>query len=210
MPSEPTSASRWAARPGTPSTRRSSTRSPRTTIAHGYLTLSLAPALLDEIVSLEGCELVINVGLDRLRFVSPVPAGSRVRLHAELSGLEQALDGGLQAMLALRFELEGSERPCCVADVLFRYYAEPPAEQSSEDSVGRVQPPPPWESWQDCCSEADRLWARYVRDTVALWASIARQPPLAEGPLSLPLRAWAIGARLAAELAAAVPKSPSG
>jgi acyl dehydratase len=94
------------------------------TIAHGYLTLSLGPALLDEIFQVDRCAMVVNYGIDRLRFTAPVPVGSRVRLQADLAGLEQAKDGSLQASLGLTFELEASGRPCLVAQIVFRYYAE--------------------------------------------------------------------------------------
>jgi acyl dehydratase len=92
------------------------------TIAHGYLTLSLAPALLWEVLEVEGASLVVNYGLDRVRFPTPVPLPSRVRLGVELERVEP-FGEGLQAALKGTFELEGSAKPCCVAQILFRYYA---------------------------------------------------------------------------------------
>jgi acyl dehydratase len=90
------------------------------TIVHGFLTLSLAPALLDELLRVEDASRTINYGLDRVRFPAPVPVGSRVRLGAELSSLGQVA-GGVQAGLALTFELEGSAKPCCVGELLLRF-----------------------------------------------------------------------------------------
>ena len=90
------------------------------TIVHGFLTLSLAPALLDELLRVEDASRTINYGLDRVRFPAPAPVGSRVRLGVELSSLEQ-VTGGVQAALALTFELEGSAKPCCVGDLLLRF-----------------------------------------------------------------------------------------
>ena len=91
------------------------------TIAHGYLTLSLAPALLWEVLEVEGAFATINYGLDKVRFPSPVPVGSRVRLGAELVSAH-ALAVGVQVGLRAVFELEGQEKPCCVAEILFRYH----------------------------------------------------------------------------------------
>jgi acyl dehydratase len=90
------------------------------TIVHGFLTLSLAPALLDELLHVEDASRTINYGLGRVRFPTTVPVGSRVRLGVELSSVEQVA-GGVQAALALTFELEGSTKPCCVADLLLRF-----------------------------------------------------------------------------------------
>jgi len=94
----------------------------RTTIAHGYLTLSLWPALLDQVLVVEGCSMVLNYGLNRVRFPSAVPVGSRVRLHVDLAEVEENADASLQTTFGVVFELEGSEKPCCVAESLFRYY----------------------------------------------------------------------------------------
>ena len=91
------------------------------TVAHGYLTLSLAPALLWEILDVEGASVTVNYGLGKVRFPAPVPAGSRVRLAAELVAAEP-FDGGVQVRLQAVFELEGHDKPCCVAEILFRYY----------------------------------------------------------------------------------------
>jgi acyl dehydratase len=91
-------------------------------IAHGYLTLSLTPALLDEVLHVSGVAMGINYGLNKLRFPSPVPVGSRVRAGAKLAGVEDVA-GGVQVALAVTFEIEGGAKPACVAEILFRYYS---------------------------------------------------------------------------------------
>jgi len=91
-------------------------------IAHGYLTLSLAPMLLDEVVRVDGLSMAINYGINKLRFPSPVPVGSNVRAGAALSALEE-FDGGAQGTMDVTFEVEGKDKPACVAQAVFRYYA---------------------------------------------------------------------------------------
>ena len=91
------------------------------TIAHGYYTLSLAPMLVEQVMSLEGFAFAVNYGLDRVRFLAPVPVGSRVRVHVELRALEE-IAGGAQIMLELTFEVEGGEKPACVAQTVSRVY----------------------------------------------------------------------------------------
>jgi acyl dehydratase len=91
-------------------------------IAHGYLTLSLAPMLLDEIVRVEGISMGVNYGINKLRFPSPVPVGSKVRAGATLSGLDD-VEGGAQGTMDIVFEVEGRDKPACVAQAVFRYYA---------------------------------------------------------------------------------------
>ena len=92
------------------------------TIAHGYLTLSLWPALLDEVLVVEGYSMVLNYGLNRVRFPTPVPVGSRVRLHVDIADVAENPDSSLQTTFGIVVELEGSDKPCCVAESLFRYY----------------------------------------------------------------------------------------
>jgi len=93
------------------------------TIAHGYLTLSMAPALLDEILRVDGLAAVVNYGLGKVRFPAPVPVGSRVRMSADCAAVLE-VSGGYQLTLALTFEREGHPKPACVAEILFRYYPE--------------------------------------------------------------------------------------
>ena len=91
-------------------------------IAHGYLTLSLAPTLLTEIMRVDGVAMGINYGLNKLRFPSPVPVGSKLRAGATLSSVEP-VSGGVQVTLNVTFEIEGGSKPVCVAEILFRYYS---------------------------------------------------------------------------------------
>jgi acyl dehydratase len=93
-----------------------------TTIAHGYLTLSLAVRFVDEIFSVAGVAMGINYGTNRVRFVSPVPVGARLRAGGHLAAVDE-FPGGVQATIDLTFEVEGSEKPACVAQVLYRLYA---------------------------------------------------------------------------------------
>ncbi|MDQ6838150.1 MAG: MaoC family dehydratase [Actinomycetota bacterium] len=90
-------------------------------IAHGYLTLSLAPALMGEVIAVNAVAMGVNYGLNKLRFPSPVPVGSRVRLGVQLATVE-AVSGGVQATYQLTFETEGGTKPACVAEAVFRYY----------------------------------------------------------------------------------------
>jgi acyl dehydratase len=90
-------------------------------IAHGYLTLSFGPRLLPQIVRIEGFKLGVNYGAEKVRFPSPVPVGSKLRAGAEVQDVTE-VSGGVQANLKITFEVEGSEKPACVAEVLFRYF----------------------------------------------------------------------------------------
>ena len=92
-----------------------------TTIAHGYLTLSLTPLFISEVLKVEGASMVVNYGLNRVRFPAPVPSGSRVRFGAELSTVQE-IEGGVQVTLAGTYELEESQKPACVAEIVFRFY----------------------------------------------------------------------------------------
>jgi acyl dehydratase len=91
------------------------------TIAHGFLTLSLLSELMRLAVSVGGVRMGVNYGLDRVRFVSPVPAGSRIRGRFTLSALKEKRSGA-QATWDVTVEREGEDKPCCVAEWLVRYY----------------------------------------------------------------------------------------
>jgi acyl dehydratase len=92
-----------------------------TTIAHGYFTLSLAPMLLAEILEVKKRRMSINYGLNKLRFPNAVKVGSKVRMHATLSSMEE-VKGGVQLVFTFTFEIKGQEKPACVAEALYRYY----------------------------------------------------------------------------------------
>jgi acyl dehydratase len=97
------------------------------TIAHGYLTLSLLPYLTESNApglfeqTYPGMRLRLNYGLDRVRFPAPVPAGSRLRAHTVLKGLEE-VSGGIQFSYLITVEIEGNQKPACVAEFLARVY----------------------------------------------------------------------------------------
>jgi acyl dehydratase len=91
-----------------------------TTIAHGYLTLSLLPVASYEVVPREG-GMGINYGLNKVRFPAPVPVGSRVRATFEVIDLDEQ-DWGGQATMRATVEREGGDKPVCVAETIFRYY----------------------------------------------------------------------------------------
>ena len=92
-----------------------------TTIAHGYLTLSLASRFVAEIFTVDGADMGVNYGTNKVRFVSPVAVGARLRAGGTLTSVEE-VPGGYQAALDLIFEIEGAEKPACVAQVLYRLY----------------------------------------------------------------------------------------
>lgn len=93
-----------------------------TTIAHGFLTLSLVIPMWSEILHFEGVRLGVNYGLNKVRFPSPVPVGSRIRTGATLVSAETVADGSLQIVVDFVVEREGAEKPCCVAQGLYRFY----------------------------------------------------------------------------------------
>ena len=92
-----------------------------TTIAHGYLTLSLVPMLLSQVVRVEGVSLGVNYGCNKVRFPAPVPVGSELRLGATLTSAEE-FEGGVQVVLDAVLEVRGASKPSCAAQLVFRYY----------------------------------------------------------------------------------------
>ena len=93
------------------------------TIAHGFLTLSLLSHLNKLAMSIGGVRMGINYGLNRVRFISPVPAGARIRGRFTLLELKETKDDGVQATWNVTVEREGGDKPCCAAEWLVRYYA---------------------------------------------------------------------------------------
>jgi acyl dehydratase len=92
-----------------------------TTIAHGFLTLSLVVPMFEEALpAIDGYALTVNYGLNRVRFTAPVPVGSRIRGRFRVEEVD-AVVGGEQLTVAVTIELEGSEKPACVAEALFRF-----------------------------------------------------------------------------------------
>ena len=90
-------------------------------IAHGYLTLSLGPVLLPEIFTVGGISMGVNYGANKIRFMSPVQVGSKLRAGAKLVNVED-VTGGAQVTMEVTFEVEGAAKPSCVAEIIFRYY----------------------------------------------------------------------------------------
>ncbi len=91
------------------------------TIAHGYLTLSLTPVFVGQIWHIEGVKMGVNYGANKVRFMSPVPVGSKLRAGAKLNSVDD-ISGGAQVVLEVTFECEGATKPSCVAEVIFRHY----------------------------------------------------------------------------------------
>jgi len=94
----------------------------KSTIAHGYLTLALTPVLLPKLLLVENCGSVINTGIEKLRLSTPVLAGSRIRLSAAVKAARRVPGGGVRASIAIRFEVEGSEKPACHGVVTYVYF----------------------------------------------------------------------------------------
>jgi acyl dehydratase len=93
------------------------------TIAHGFLTLSLVIPLFGELAAVIGVSMGINYGLNKVRFPAPVPVGSKIRLAAQMGAVEDAGVNAVQAVVDFTIEVEGSEKPACVAQGVYRYYA---------------------------------------------------------------------------------------
>ncbi|RII18828.1 putative enoyl-CoA hydratase 1 [Streptomyces sp. YIM 130001] len=93
-----------------------------TTIAHGYLTLSLLPTLVPQIMRVEGVRMGINYGTNKVRFPSPVPVGSRLRASGVLKDVSETSDGGVQLTTTVTVEREGADKPACVAESVSRFY----------------------------------------------------------------------------------------
>jgi acyl dehydratase len=91
------------------------------TIAHGYLTLSLANLFLPEIMRVDNVSMGVNYGCEKVRFPAPVPVGSRVRGGGEVISAEE-VKGGVQVVVRMTIEVEGSERPACVVDTISRFF----------------------------------------------------------------------------------------
>jgi acyl dehydratase len=92
-----------------------------TTIAHGFLTLSLIPMLAVQVSRVNGIRMGVNYGLNKVRFPAPVPVGSKLRAGVKIMSFEE-IPGGAQAVNEVTIEREGGEKPCCVAETVVRYY----------------------------------------------------------------------------------------
>ncbi len=91
------------------------------TIAHGYLTMSLVNYFLPQIVEVRNISMGVNYGADKLRFPAPVPVGSRIRGQGEIVEAEEVKGGAIQVKIRVTVEIEGGERPACVVDTISRF-----------------------------------------------------------------------------------------
>ena len=90
-------------------------------IAHGYLTLSLTPALIDQVMPVDKLKMGVNYGLNKVRFPAPLAVGKRVRLRVFMKNTRE-LRGAIQTVMELTVEVEGQQKPACVAETLGLYY----------------------------------------------------------------------------------------
>jgi acyl dehydratase len=91
------------------------------TIAHGLLTLSLLPVMMHELYAVEGVRMAVNYGYNKVRFPSPLPMGARIRASA-IVGPVTAVSGGVQGQVTTSIQVEGADKPACVAESIVRYY----------------------------------------------------------------------------------------
>ncbi len=92
------------------------------TIAHGLLSLSLAPMFIRSVMGLKGLRNTLNYGADRIRYLAPVPAGSRLRGRTSIAEAEDVPPDGLRVNYRIVIEIEGGQRPACVAELIALHY----------------------------------------------------------------------------------------
>ena len=95
------------------------------TVQHGFLTLGMSTGLLWDVCTVDGFGVVLNYGLNKVRFPAPLRVGRRIRMHvllAEVRALTGPAGDGAEAVYRLTYEIDGEQKPCCVADLVFRYY----------------------------------------------------------------------------------------
>ena len=92
-------------------------------IAHGFLTLSLLPKFFDSALRIADVRMGVNYGLNKVRFVNPVPVGSRLRARMTLRSCEAIANNGVQVLWEVTVECEGAAKPACIAESIVRYYA---------------------------------------------------------------------------------------
>ncbi len=104
-------------------TERAARESPGgTTIAHGLLSLSLIPMFIREIIGVKGLKNTLNYGANRIRYLTPVPAGSRLRARVSVMAAEDVPPDALRVTYKVTIEIEGGKRPACVAEVIGQHY----------------------------------------------------------------------------------------
>ena len=94
-----------------------------TTVQHGFLTLGMATGLLWEVCTVDGFGVILNYGLNKVRFPAPLRVGSRIRMNVQIAEVKALGEGAAEVVYRLTYEIEGEPKPCCVADLVFRYYA---------------------------------------------------------------------------------------
>jgi acyl dehydratase len=92
------------------------------TVAHGFLTVALAPALLPELVQVSNCSRIVNYGIEKLRLREPVRTGAKIRLGASIAGVRSVPGGAMWVSLAVKFEVDGIKRPVCAGELIFVYF----------------------------------------------------------------------------------------
>jgi acyl dehydratase len=92
-------------------------------IAHGYLTLSLVIPLFSQLLQVDGIKMGVNYGLEKVRFPSPVKVGAKIRLAAKVVSVEDVAGNGVQSTFDFTVEVDGSDKPACVARPVYRHYA---------------------------------------------------------------------------------------
>lgn len=93
-----------------------------TTIAHGYLTLALVNKFLPQMLTVAEFSMGVNYGVEKVRFPNPVKQGARLRGSGEIVKVEEVKNGGVQSTVRITVEIEGEDRPACIADTISRYY----------------------------------------------------------------------------------------
>ena len=93
------------------------------TIAHGFLTLALLPQFFENAIAVDGVRMAVNYGLNKVRFLAPVPVNSRLRAHFTLVEIDPIEGNGVQMLWEMRVEREGAQKPVCIAQSLLRQYA---------------------------------------------------------------------------------------
>jgi acyl dehydratase len=96
-----------------------------TTIAHGFMTLGMVVGMLFEVIEVTGAGMILNYGVNKVRFPAPLPVGSRIRAGIVLAEVED-VPGGVQVIFRATVEIEGAPKPACAADIVFRYYQTAP------------------------------------------------------------------------------------
>lgn len=92
------------------------------TVQHGFLTLGLSTGLLWEVAVVDGFGVILNYGLNKVRFPAPLPVDSRIRMNVEIAEVKELADGAAEVVWRLTYEIEGRPKPPAVADLVFRYY----------------------------------------------------------------------------------------